>query len=644
MASIISYCLIQKGDALSATHATQLVFFARHAPFDRMERQHLLWMLERMQLAYYAKNEVIASPQQGHATRFFVIKQGMVRGTRIANTPQEAVLELHEGECFPVGALLARRAVTSEYRAEEDVFCFELSAQHFLELIELSVVFKDFCTRRIAVLFEQSTQAMQAQLSQVSIEQQSLSSTLSSIIRRTPITCSPQSSVREVLELMHKSRIGSMVAVDDIGRPLGILTLPDVLARIALPQIDLSQPVIGIMTTKLTFLPPQALAYEAALTMAKQGFRHVLVVENERLVGLVSEKDLFALQRVGLRQIGSSIRNAQHIEELQQAAADVHSMTHNMMAQGVAAEQITQLISTLNDLLTTRIIELECIASGLQHPNSSQAELCWLALGSEGRLEQTFYTDQDNGIVFSVPEGETADAVRQRLLPVAKRINEALASCGFPLCSGGIMASNPKWCLSREEWQNTFAEWIDHGSPEDLLNASIFFDFRSLYGNASFAAALRAWLGKKISGVPRFLHQMAANALRNRPPLGVIRDFVVGQQQTLDIKLNGTTPFVDAARILSLACGSTATNTVQRLRDIAGPLHISAAEVDGWIEAFYFLQTIRLLHQYECSARGAAMDSQIDPKQLNDLDRRILKEAFRQSRKLQSRLALEYRL
>lgn len=630
---------------MSAIHSSQLSFFARHAPFDRMERPHLLWMLERMQLAYYAKGEVIASPQQGPATRFLVIKQGLVRGTRIANTPQDAVLELHEGECFPVGALLGRRAVTSEYRAAEDAFCFELPAQHFLELIELSVVFKDFCTRRIAALFEQSTQAMQAQLSHASTEQQSLSSTLGSIIRRTPVSCNPDTAIRSALQQMREAHLGSMIVTDAAQRPVGIFTLKDLLDRVVLADLSIDQPIGNVMSSQPVTLPPGALAYEAAMVMAREGFRHVLVTEPDgTLRGIISERDLFSLQRVGLRQLSASLRQADSIATLISLSKDIRELTHNMMAQGVAAEQITQLISTLNDLLTTRIIELECVASGLQHPNSTQAGFCWLALGSEGRLEQTFYTDQDNGIIFSVPEGETADAVRQRLLPAAKRINDALAGCGFPLCSGGIMASNPKWCLSLEEWQKTFAEWIDHGSPEDLLNASIFFDFRSLHDNASLAGALRAWLGKKISGVPRFLHQMAANALRNRPPLGVIRDFVVGQQQTLDIKLNGTTPFVDAARILSLASGSSATNTVQRLRDIAGPLHIGTAEIEGWIEAFYFLQTMRLLHQYECSAQGAAMDNRINPEQLNDLDRRILKEAFRQSRKMQSRLAMEYRL
>ncbi len=631
---------------MSAIHAAQLTFFTAHAPFDRMQREHLLWMLQRMQLAYYAKGEVIASPQQGEANRFFVIKQGLVRGSRMAKVQQDTVLELHEGECFPVGALLAHRAVTSEYRADEDVFCFELSASHFLELLELSVVFKDFCTRRIAALFEQSTQAMQAQLSQTSSEQQPLSSTLASIIRTAPVTCLPDTSIRNALLIMNESHLGSMIVADAAQRPLGIFTLRDLLQRVTLAGLSVELPISRVMSGQPLSLPPNALAYEAAMVMAREGFRHVLVTEADgTLRGIVSERDLFSLQRVGLRQLSTSLRQAGSVKELIALSRDIRELTLNMMAQGVAAEQITQLISTLNDLLSSRIIELECLDAGLQQPGSCQTEICWLALGSEGRLEQTFYTDQDNGIIFSVAQGETADTMRQRLLPLARRINEALDRCGFPLCKGNIMASNPQWCLSREEWQKTFSDWIDHGSPEDLLNASIFFDFRCLYGNASFAHSLRDWLNKKVSPTPRCLHQMAANALRNRPPLGLVRDFVVDQQHTLDIKLNGTTPFVDAARILGLASGSSATGTVQRLRDIAKAQHNNnVAEIECWIEAFHFLQTLRLLHQYECSKRGDDMNNQINPKQLNDLNRRILKEAFRQSRKMQSRLTMEYSL
>ena len=633
---------------MSAIHPAELSFITRHAPFDRMELNHVLWMMERMHLGYYAEGEVIVTPEQGAADRFLVIKQGTVHGEQNVAKVSDADtwLELMEGECFPLGALLANRPVASVYRAGSDIFCYELPAADFHILLVMSAPFRDFCTRRIANLLEHSKQVIQAQYSQSSTEQQSLASPLSAIIRRAPVTCAPETTVRQVLAVMSEQRIGSMVAVDAAGRPLGIMTLHDVLDRIAIPQIDLDQPVIGIMSNRLSTLPPQALAYEAALTMAKHGFRHVLVVENEKLVGLVSEKDLFALQRVGLRQIGSTIRNAESVAVLGQAATDIRRMAHNMMAQGVAPEQLTQFISTFNDLLTVRAIELEFKASGL-FGTPLQEGVCWMALGSEGRFEQTLNTDQDNAIIFDTPPDMDAEQARALLLPVARRINEALAECGFPLCKGEIMASNPKWCLSLEEWKRTFNGWIGGGSPESLLNASIFFDFRALYGAEGLAAELRGWLARVASDNTRFLHMMAGNALRNRPPLGVVRDFVVGKENKLDLKMNGVTPFVDAARIFGLAAGVKETNTIQRLRTSAGKLNFREAEIDAWVDALLFIQVLRLRHHDEAIAQGAAddaLDNLIDPEELNELDRRILKEAFRQARKLQSRLALEYQL
>ena len=635
---------------MSAIHPAQIDQMTRHAPFDRMERSHLLWMLERMQLGYYAKGEVVVSPAQGVVERFFVIKQGLVEGEQsVADaTESDTWLELVEGESFPLGALLASRSVASVYRAGQDTFCYELPVADFHTLLGMSAPFRDFCTRRIANLLEHSKQVIQAQYTQSGAEQQSLTSPLSSIIRRTPVTCAPHTTIAAVLETMHASRVGSMIAVDEAGRPVGILTLPDVLERIALPQIDLHTPVIEVMTTKLTSLTPQSFAHEAALLMAKHGFRHVLVVENERLVGLVSEKDLFALQRVGLRQIGSTIRHAQTTPELQQAAADIRSMAHNMMAQGVAPEQLTQFISTFNDLLTARVVELEFGASGLIGTPIYDG-MCWMALGSEGRLEQTLNTDQDNAIIFVTPEGMDAEQVRTTLLPVARRINETLDQCGFPLCKGEIMASNPKWCQSLEEWKHGFAKWIDGGAPEALLHASIFFDFRALYGAHDLADNLRQWLSRYARSNPRFLRQMSANALRNRPPLGLVRDFVLNDSDRIDLKLNGIAPFVDAARIFSLAAGVSHTSTLQRLRLSAEALHIPATDVEAWINALLFIQMLRLRHHDEvCGKPDAeclpAMDNLIDPEQMNELDRRILKEAFRQARKVQARLTLEYQL
>jgi CBS domain-containing protein len=152
----------------------------------------------------------------------------------------------------------------------------------------------------------------------------------------------------------------------------------------------------------------------------------------------------------------------------------------------------------------------------------------------------------------------------------------------------------------------------------------------------------------RTTTTPRFLHQMAVNALRNRPPLGLVRDFVVASEgehaNTLDLKLNGTTPFVDAARLFSLASGAGVTGTAARLRAAGPKLNIASAEIEAWISAFFFIQMLRLRGQHEENQAGEEMDNRINPDELNDLDRRILKEAFRQARKVQARLALDYKV
>ena len=614
---------------------------AQSTPFDAMAKQDLLWLAARLKLAYYGKGETLLEPSSGKVKKLFIIKQGEVSGEQ---DDANAWLELHEGESFPLGALLSERATISRFKAKSDVFTYELDATDFHALLKQSQEFHDFCTRRLASLLEKSQRGVQARYATAHSEQQSLRNPLASIVQRKTITCTPNTSLRIALETIRANDVGSIVIVENEGekqRPIGIFTVRDLISRVVLPALDLSTPISAIMTPNPMTLPSSAPAFEAALMMARHSFRHVLVVEDGWLTGVVSEKDLFSLQRVGVTQLSAAIRNAGSQEQLQHAAHDIRQLGHNMMAQGISAEQLTQILSTLNDLLTQRVIEIEC-------RSTCSRSFCWLSFGSEGRLEQTLSTDQDNGILFALKEGENADAIRAELLPFAERINRALADCGFPLCQGNVMAKNPKWCLSLDEWKQQFQSWIipeNADDPEAKINASIFFDFRPLYGRTELAEQLRTWLLTRTTA-PKFLQNMAQNALLNRPPLGLVRDFVVTSEgehaHTLDLKLNGAMPFVDAARLFALASGVDITGTAARLRAAGPKLNIASSEIEAWISAFYFIQMLRLRGQHEENQAGIEMNNRIDPDKLNDLDRRILKEAFRQARKAQARLALDY--
>jgi len=622
-----------------------LEFLRRHAPFDQMDPEHLEFLAKRLKLTFYARGERITDPKGGPASRFYVIKQGLVRGETPSEDEQVSgnAWELVPGECFPIGALLSRRPVRTVHRAAEDTFCFELERDDFNQLIKLSPEFNDFCTRRLASLLDQVHRQVQASAATGLGGDTSLNITLGERLRREPVACRAETPIREALEAMAHENVGSIVVVDEHMHPLGMFTLHDLLARVSLPGRGMDEPMSEVMSPEPITLPPSAFAFEAAMLMANHGFHHVCVVERGRLKGVISERDLFSLQRVGLVNLSRAIAHAEGIPALAALGKDIHQLITQMIAQGVQVEQITQIITLLNDNIARRIIEI-CGQEFAPPP----VPFTWLAFGSEGRQEQTLKTDQDNGILFEVPKGMSAETIRQELLPLARRINEALDECGYPLCTGNIMASNPECCLSAEEWRTRFTRWVDQGNPEHLLKSSIFFDFRVIEGNAAPAEALRAWLRDKVAGNSRFLHQMAANALRNRPPLGLVRDFVVSgdaaHPNTLDLKMQGLTPFVDGARILALAHRVDETSTLARINALARHHHVPTGEAKAWNQAFTYIQLLRMRHHRNQTARDEQTSNRINPDTLNELDRRILKEAFRQARKLQSRIALDYQL
>jgi CBS domain-containing protein len=140
---------------------------------------------------------------------------------------------------------------------------------------------------------------------------------------------------------------------------------------------------------------------------------------------------------------------------------------------------------------------------------------------------------------------------------------------------------------------------------------------------------------------------LATEALSVSPPLGLFRDFVTESAQDasgfIDLKKSGSRLFVDSARVLALAHGVHAASTVQRLRQVAR-LQGHGEDDQALAEAFNFIQSLRLHHQHLETLEGRPRDNRVVPDHLNQLDRRILVEAFRQARRLQQRIKLQYQL
>jgi CBS domain-containing protein len=620
-------------------------FLKQHPPYDRMEPEHLDYLVSKLREIRFADGEAITDPAAGPAEWFYVLRSGLVVGEESGEDERISgnAFELIPGECFPIGALVANRPIRNVQRAVGDVVCLAMPRAGFNVLREISPEFGAYCTHRLSGLLEKVNRKVRAEAARDLGEDSSLNVTLKEKRLRHPLTSGPDVPIATVLRRMSEARVGSMLIVDGDGRPLGIFTLRDLMNRVALQEVPYSSPIRAVMTPDPITIPNSAFAFEAAMKMAHAGIHHLVVVADDRLVGVVSERDLFSMQRVGLVNLSKSISHAASVDEVARNAADIRVLVAQMIAQGMKVGQITQIITLLNDQIAVRLIDLV-----LEQEGGAPLPFTWMAFGSEGRQEQTLKTDQDNGILFQPPAGMEADAGRAILMPIARRINDALSACGFPLCTGGIMAQNPECCLTPDQWKARFSAWIDQGTPEHLLKGSIFFDFRPLWGPEGPLDELRHWLLEKTARNTRFLKQMAANALRNTPPLGVFRGFRLSgsgeQSHTIDLKVNGVTPFIDAMRIIAVANRIPATNTVARLTAATERGLLNANDSAAWRDAYDYIRLLRMRVNELQAEEGKGLSNRVAPDTLNDLDRRILKMAFRESKLLQSKLSLDYQL
>lgn len=623
-----------------------LQFLQRFPPFNQMEHSHLAYLVEQCQLRFYAGGESIVKPADGPVEHFYVVKQGRVVGERqhLVKPGVETTFEITSGECFPLAALLGERATRTEHLAGEDTFCLQLNKAAFIRVFSMSEVFRDFALRGVSSLLDQVNQQVRQRAVETLGTQYSLNTPLGELAMRHPVVCSGDTSLREAVRLMHEQQVGSIVVVDPQRYPTGIFTLRDLRQVVAAEDADLGAPIDRHMTAKPFYLSPQASAFDAAMAMTERHIAHVCLVENRRLCGVVSERDLFSLQRVDLVHLARTIRHAPRLDTLVSLRGEISQLVERMLAHGASSTQITQIITLLNDHTVCRVIELALAERG-----DPGVPFSWLCFGSEGRREQTLHTDQDNGILFEAIDKAEADAIRARLLPLAQYINQCLAQCGFTLCKGNVMAGNPDLCLSRNEWARRFAGFVREASPENLLGSSIYFDLRVVWGDEQGCEQLRQGLLQQVADNRIFQRMLADNALRQRPPVGRLREFVLTRQgndkaATLDLKVQGLTPFVDGARLLALANGIGACNTLERLRQLVAKGVIEPLDGAAYEEAYHFIQQTRMQQHQRQTRDNLPYSNRLDPDNLNHLDRRILRESLRQAQRLQSSLALRYQL
>lgn len=623
------------------TIATRIADFLKEfPPFSLFSRSLLDQMAARALVQYLEPGQVVFREGGMPPKQIYIVRQGAINLYRGPDASGAWVDSCDEGDVFGLRPLLAKEAYALTAIAAEESLIYALPIagfeKAFLENPEVSAfLLANFAASKV----NRRTGPDGEPLAEVQSIQAS----------KAPITCPPETTIREAAQIMSSENVGSIIITNGSRFPLGIVTDKDFRKKVATGLFPIHTPVSQIMSSPVITAHPGLTIADVQIRMIKNRVHHLCVThdgtDQSGVIGVISEHDLLVRQGNNPANLLREIRSSRKAAELRPIRDRAEDLLRSYMEQEVAISYISAILTEINDAVIVQAIELSKEKLAEEKIAEPEIPWCWLALGSEGRSEQLLRTDQDNALVFADVPAEALPGVRDYFQQLATLVTGILNEVGFEYCPAGMMASTPDWRLSLSEWKEQFSRWIQTPDPKSVMLSTIFFDYRPVYGERQLAIDLTGHIFSQVGRHALFLSLLAKNALQSPPPLSFFRSFVLERsgehKDEFDIKKRAMMPLTDAARILVLANKiPRINNTCRRFERLAEmepqnrELYLQAAEA---YETLIRFRTVQGLKNRD-SGRF------FNPAELSKMERLMLRNCFEPISQLQSLLTTRFQL
>ncbi|MDF1762629.1 MAG: DUF294 nucleotidyltransferase-like domain-containing protein [Oleibacter sp.] len=583
-----------------------------HEPFCWLPADALSDMASSIEVSYKQAGEVVLALNEPIHHLYFV-RSGEVE---IFRRDGSLYNRLPAGHVFGQMGLLMNAKVRFPATTRKDSLFYLIPIQLFMDYCEKYSEFGDFFEVNEHSILEQAIQVGKDDMTTVPVTE---------LITSEPLVVTPDTTVAECAIRISENYIAAAVVQDKHGILLGIVTDSDLRARVIAKSLPYDTPVDDIMSTELLVMDQHAYLHEVMLVMLRNNTHHVPIMDDHRVLGVVSLLDVVAHESQNSLLLVRSILSSESIDSLAQLSKQLPSVYERLVNEHATSHMIGSAMSVIGTSFMQQMAKL--VEDELGPP---PVPYCLIALGSLARDEQLLVTDQDNALILSDDYHEAIHGAYFEQF--SNMLCEGLDRCGYPLCEGLIMASNPKWRMRRSEWRDQFTDWIENPDPKALLNASIFFDLVAVHGKKLWAKELQKFIATKAKNSKPFLASLARNALKRTPPLGVFKNFVLEedgrQQKSLNIKRRGTAPLTDIIRVHALATGSILQNSFERLDDISKTKLLPNEKYDELANALELLYSMRAREQMLAIREKREPNNNIAPDTLSLTRQRSLKEAF----------------
>lgn len=463
-----------------------------------------------------------------------------------------------------------------------------------------------------------------------------------SSLGRDALICDLDTTIRQVTRQMTKRGVTAALVSSGKSGVIGIVTDHDLRARVLAESVSIDAAIHSIMSSPLTKISEHALIYEALILMEERGVRH-LAVENEngQIVSVIDSKSLIHFPRYGPIVVTREISRAQTPEDVSRNVSRTPALAKALLDSSARPRHVTNMLSSICDASTIRLVEL-----AIQEFGPPPAEFAFIAMGSQGRQELTLLTDQDNGIIYTIPEASDPSFLKQYFLRLGDFVCKGLDHAGYSICRGNVMANNPRWCRSISEWIEGFSGWVQKLEAQEIIDLSIFFDFRTVFGQADLTHELRRFIHSTLAEDAAFFHCFAQNALLFKPPIRLPGNIYLGggaSDHSGEINLkDAMMPIVSFARLYALSNQINQTHTLERIEELADRKIIQPASRDEIIAAYDLLMHLRLQTQLQAVQSGQPIQNTMHPAKLGNIQQELLKQAFTQIAAVQKKVGYDF--
>ncbi len=637
-----------KDDVKEVPTNVALDFLSTTLPFKDLDHDSLAKLARKCTIDFFPKGTLIFRQDETEVSHLYMIQKGGVKTYRLDDNDQTTLKDYRgEGEYFGALPIIQGTKANLNIETIDDTFCFIFEKQAFLNLLASNPAVSQYYLRTMS--------AKMANMVYSEVRQQKIapraegalylfSAQVGDIAKGKLFHAPETTTVQEAAAIMSENTIGSLLLTDNENEIIGIVTDKDIRSKVVAKGIDVNIKVSEIMATPVQTISSQAVCFDALLKMIKNRIHHLAIEQNGKIIRMITTHDIMVTQGTSPLYLFREILAQKSIEGLYPLALKIPQVVRSLIEEGAKANNITRMIAVLNDHVLDRLLSLL-----LEEFGAAPVPWAWLLMGSEGRREQTFKTDQDNAIIYKDQEDPALKLKAEEYFrPFAESAIKHLVNCGYPLCPGEIMATNPKWRQPFSVWKGYFQKWCRTPTPESVLNSMIFFDFKAGFGDTDLVDELKNEVAKTARNSDLFQLWLAKSCLSSRPPLSFFKNFIVEKdgehKNTFDLKTKGLVFMVDFARLMSLKYGITETNTLARLNLLRENQYLPQNLCNEIIEAYEFLMHLRLVHQLQKMEADQEPDNHINPKDLTDLERQTLKEAFAVIGRLQDFLSKDFHL